>query len=240
MSIAPDEVADPFIPSQMLREAFSWKLASEFHRRHPSGLSIIETHPGGGQYDCLTLIRQGKVLANLNRVGSFTPMEAPTAVISWDQIWKRGLMDDGIGEVMNQMSRACGLPVPAKLPPTNKESLAYRVMAGIIAGVVFDQASWEWRNGQEDTSGDGNQLVRDWWFSLFPGMKSHQPLPDGQDFRGNTKYRFWFLLRDGIPVLCVTRDSICHGRGGIINLMDRYQSNRRILEPVSSALALIQ
>jgi hypothetical protein len=240
MSIAPDEVSHPFIPSRMLREVLSWKLASEFHRRHPSGLSIIETHPGGGQYDCLTFIRQGKVLAHLNRVGSFTPMEAPTAVISWDQIWKRGLMEDGIGEVLDQMSRSCGLPVPAKLPSTNRESLTYRVMAGIISSLVFDASGWEWRNGQEDTSGDGNQLVRDRWLSLFPDMKNQEPLPDGEDFSGNTKYSFWFLVCDGIPVLRVTRDAICDGRGGGINLMDSYQSGRRILDPVSSALALIQ
>jgi hypothetical protein len=239
MSIAPDDVVAPFVPSRMLREALSWKLASEFHRRHPSGLSIIETHPGGGQYDCLTFIRQGKVLAHLNRFGSFTSMKAPKAVISWDQIWKRGLMDEGIGEVLAQMSRACELLAPAKLPPTSRESLAYRVMAGIIAAVVFDQSGWGWCNGQEDTSGYGNQLIRDQWLTLFPATKIPEPLPDGEDLHSNTKYRYWFLLRDGIPVLCVTKNAICYGRESVINLMDLYQSDRRVLNAVSSALALI-
>jgi hypothetical protein len=239
MSIAPDEVADPFIPSRMLREALSWKLASEFHRRHPSGLTIIETHPGGGQYDCLTFIRQGEGLAHLNRVGSFTPTMMSSAAISWDQLWKRGLMDDGIGEVLDQMSRACGLSVPSKLPPTSKESLAYRVMAGIIASVVFDQANWEWSNGQEDTAGYENQLMRDRWFEKVPTAAENQTLALPDDVFGNPKYRYWFLLRDEVPVLCIAKDSLCYGKGGSIDLMARYQANRHILDTVASALALI-
>jgi hypothetical protein len=34
-------------PSPQLREALSWKLVSELHRRHPGDFTVIETHPGG-------------------------------------------------------------------------------------------------------------------------------------------------------------------------------------------------
>ncbi|MBE8146482.1 hypothetical protein IOD13_09295 [Brevibacterium casei] len=33
----------------------SWWVASEFLRRHPE-FDLFETHPGGGQYDCLTIL----------------------------------------------------------------------------------------------------------------------------------------------------------------------------------------
>lgn len=52
-----------------LRLAQSWWLASELARRHPE-LLIIETHPGGGQYDCLSLVKDEQTLIDVNRVGS--------------------------------------------------------------------------------------------------------------------------------------------------------------------------
>ena len=40
-----------------LTELASWTLATEVMRRAPELLRIIETHPGGGQYDCLSMVR---------------------------------------------------------------------------------------------------------------------------------------------------------------------------------------
>src|SRR4051794_35374654 len=47
----------------------SWWLASRLVRRHPE-LKLIETHPGGGQYDCLTLRKDQGTRVDINRVGS--------------------------------------------------------------------------------------------------------------------------------------------------------------------------
>lgn len=33
-------------------EAASWRLTAELVRRYPNRFSVIETHPGGGQYNC--------------------------------------------------------------------------------------------------------------------------------------------------------------------------------------------
>ena len=59
--------------SQQFVEAASWHLASELLRRNPA-MTLIQTHPGGGQYDCLSLYgpsspsgAAGELL--LNRVG---------------------------------------------------------------------------------------------------------------------------------------------------------------------------
>ncbi|MFC7532489.1 hypothetical protein [Actinoplanes sp. GCM10030250] len=47
----------------------SWWLATRLVRRHPD-LTVIETHPGGGQYDRLSLVRGQENLININRAGS--------------------------------------------------------------------------------------------------------------------------------------------------------------------------
>lgn len=49
----------------------SWWIASEFLRRHPE-FNLFETHPGQGQYDCLTILslqRMDHRHIDLNRVG---------------------------------------------------------------------------------------------------------------------------------------------------------------------------
>jgi hypothetical protein len=40
-----------------LIELASWTLATEMICRAPKLLYIMETHPGGGQYDCLSIVR---------------------------------------------------------------------------------------------------------------------------------------------------------------------------------------
>ena len=53
-------------------EAISWRLASELCRRHPQTTRILITHPGGGQYNCLTIVNsQGGIgVIQLNRSGT--------------------------------------------------------------------------------------------------------------------------------------------------------------------------
>src|SRR6516162_6051559 len=57
-----------------LVELASRTLATELMRRAPKVLRIVETHPGGGQYDCLSIIRTDPNLhlCAFNRLGSFT------------------------------------------------------------------------------------------------------------------------------------------------------------------------
>ena len=53
-------------------EAASWRLASELVRRHPLTTRVPHTHPGGGQYDCLTITSPTGVggAVQLNRNGT--------------------------------------------------------------------------------------------------------------------------------------------------------------------------
>jgi hypothetical protein len=52
-------------------EIASWRMVSELHRRYPDLFNVIETHPGGGQYDCLSLYdHKERHIADFNRRGS--------------------------------------------------------------------------------------------------------------------------------------------------------------------------
>lgn len=157
-------------PSSQLIEALSWKLVSELHRRHPDRFTVIETHPRGGQYDCLTLWVSNETVADLNREGGFHVFSGGQSIPS-QELWPIALTEGGIADVLNLMSEACRFPVPAPLPPTGLETLVYRVMAGVSAALVFEKDPWEWRNGQMDSSGSDDQGHRDKWFDAFPGAK---------------------------------------------------------------------
>jgi hypothetical protein len=227
-------------PSPQLREALSWKLVSELHRRHPGDFTVIETHPGGGQYDCLSLWAGSQTVADLNRVGGFNVFSGGQG-IPWQELWSAGLVEGGIADLLDRMSRECGLTIPAQLPPTGPETLVYRVMAGVSAALVFDKASWEWRNGQLDTSGCNDQGYRDQWFDAFPGAKAaaRAGLPDAPF--GNSKYGFWFLLKDDQPMVCLSKNSLCWDSAGEeFNLTALYRRERRIHGLVGVVLGMLR
>ena len=60
-----DEHRRPALPSRSMIEAASWHVAAELVRKAPSALTVAELHPGGGQYDCLTVIRLFEVRHDL-------------------------------------------------------------------------------------------------------------------------------------------------------------------------------
>ncbi|RYZ87916.1 MAG: hypothetical protein EOP06_11855 [Proteobacteria bacterium] len=212
-------------PSRQLREALSWKLVSELHRRHPGKFSAIETHPGGGQYDCLSLWQGNQTIADLNRVGGF---HSGQRSIPWNELWQICISDGGIAAVLDRMSDACGFTIPVKLAPTSPETLIYRIMAGVAAALAFEKDVWEWRNGQEDTSGEGDQTYRDQWFEAFLGAKEAARADSSGEPFGNSKYGFWFLLKNHQPRVCISKTALCWASdGGAINLAETYRQDRR-------------
>jgi hypothetical protein len=62
--------------NSQLVEIASWRLLSELHRRHPTQFTVIATHPGGGQYDCLLIFdTEQRHIADFNRKGSLHVFE---------------------------------------------------------------------------------------------------------------------------------------------------------------------
>src|SRR3954451_21205428 len=109
----------PWVDQSVL-EAASWRLASELYRRHPTALTLLRAHPGGGQSDCLWLLpalpkgeHAGDV--RLNRAGSIQVLErfdgrsnVENAAWTWDDYLRAEPR-----QFLASVELAAGLPAPA-------------------------------------------------------------------------------------------------------------------------------
>lgn len=240
MKAAVPESDEAPVSRQMI-EAISWKLIAEFHRRHPDYGLVFEGHPGGGQYDCLGLWSQGQALAYLNRAGGFAVMQTDYQ-IGWHELWPRCLTQNGLGQVLDEMSRGCGLSIPEKVAPTAANTLSYRVMAMVIAAMSHELNVWEWRNGIDDTSGYPCQDLRDGWFcALCMDEQLEAAIREGETNMGG-RYKYWFLLKDGTPLICIKADvGLAYWLGlESLNMTKKYSQKRSIPELAGCILSRIQ
>lgn len=223
--------------STSVREILSWRLMAELLRRHPEIGTLIETHPGGGQYDCLTIFGEGESIASLNRHGDFTPFFNLDEQVSHEQIWHPCLADQEFTLVLNKLSKALKMKVPKQLPKTTPEVLVYRVNAGLLGYSLLDKNPMECRNGQMDSSGEADQAYREAWFEVFPtALTERRQFDRSASPFGNPNYHFWFILRENEPVLGVSTNGNAHTKEGMmIDLMEIYK-RRRKLEDVIGAL----
>jgi hypothetical protein len=101
-------------------EAISWRLASELRRRHPKTTRILITHPGGGQYNCLTIVNsQGGIgVIQLNRSGTIQvhqkfDTDRPS---DWRATeWSEYIASDPL-EFLKQLEISSGLNPPRDVP----------------------------------------------------------------------------------------------------------------------------
>lgn len=216
-------------------EAASWWLVSELHRRHPNRFRVIETHPGGGMYDCLSLIDPRDInMADFNREGSFhvhrrfdDDSETTKPLPVWQEM-------AGAWQPVSVLDRICdmlGLSIPAHRPSSTPTTLVYRLIATFLSHSVFDTPNWECRNGMEDTSGYGGGVITA--FERFPGAAARLQVRLPNDLLHQPGYRFWFLLRQGKAQLCLeTTGTVWNDRGESYQLSDLYQEVGRRIWPM--------
>jgi hypothetical protein len=224
-------------------EAVSWRLASEFVRRHPDVVRLIRAHPGGGQSDCLWILPKtasgGDI--RLNRNGTIQVLERfdGRPADMWPPTsWEHYLGDDP-REFLHRLEVAAGLPVPQSVPAATPTTLTYRVLAAIAATAVKSGNPIEIQAGFIDTSGEGggpNDLLCH--FEAIP-LELLRPLPD--DLYDESGYRFWIVVRHDVPVLAVEQSTATawtqhHDEG--FSMTDLYASCRR--NPVITALELLR
>lgn len=212
-----------------LDEVLSWRLVAEFWRRFPGNFFLIEAHPGGGQYDCLVLLTRSPAFASVmsvNRGGGSLHVHGGEKAYG---DWRERMLGSRPERFLDEIARDAGLASPAKLPASTPQTLVFRFIAGFLAHCVGRKEQWECRNGQEDTSGYGGGR-RDALFACFPdvrvseGVDSLPEPPFGQD-----AYNYWFLLRDGDPLLCLRTDGVvCRTDGRRYELAKLYRPRRRI------------
>ncbi len=173
--LAAPESYDTMNANYRFTEAATWLLIADLMRRHehPAGLRVIETHPGGGTYDCRTVlkpsatdfgpnihfnIQSGNATCN-GTFGARRPVRSPR----WagDEPDRLAYVDAVLQapnrmDVVNHLEAMLGLPSPPESPVTTRHALSYRLMAEVAARSIFDGPVVRWENGREDTAGYGS------------------------------------------------------------------------------------
>lgn len=173
--------------------AITWELILQLMRRFQAthDLRVFETHPGGGQYDCLTLrARDNRASLDFNLAGQSLHIWAKGKHIERLDIIDEYLACDKPKELLDRIGHLAGLRFHEKLPPSNGPVLACGLIAAIFRQHIFEPSQLKMLMGHVDTSGygEGPRLDK---FHMFPA------------YANIAKYsRYFFLEKDG-ETLCM-------------------------------------
>ncbi len=120
------------------KEAASWSLVSELIRAFPDW-RVFHTHPGGGQYDCLTIVDDGdspSIRIDVNRRGSVHARSQSSDGQNLgfsDSEWFESLMQ-GVRprDLAREIAESIGLLWPDSAPASTRWSITYRVIAHAV------------------------------------------------------------------------------------------------------------
>ena len=225
-------------PSRQLIEAASWRLVAEILRRHPH-LQVVETHPGGGQYDCLSILLEGDASGPdsqiaLNRFGGVHFFAGADRHHRWPEFWNDHLSASDPARVVREVCAKAGLPAVRRLPASTPAVVVYRFIAAFMATSVLGRESWECRNGYNDSSGMEGSYVRREWFGSFPAALARLSVQLPDDPVGEPACRFWFICKSGKPQLCLETTGLAWDlEGPEFDVMKLYRARRRIWPVVS-------
>jgi len=229
--------------NRQLAEIASWRIASELCRCFPDTFSLIQTHPGGGMYDCLSLYIEGNshFFADFNRVGSgFSAShefergdiggrlrESGGGIPLWEMMVENENPKDNLAQVCRRLN----LEMPSKRPPSNPKIIVYRFIADFLSHASFGKDLWTARGGYFDSSGMSEcGPVKDFNKFRYAAERVRKHLPDDADTPEN---RFWFLHKNDEPVLCLETTGMAwtldHKQ---YNLYKIYKNNGRKIWPM--------
>jgi hypothetical protein len=250
-------------------EAVTWTLIADLMRRHEAtaGLRVIETHPGGGQYDCRTILQP--TATDYGPCIDFN-LQSGNAACSGtfgcrrqvDRPWWAG-EDQGPDrlayveavlqaphrmEVVNLLEAMLGLPSPARSPVTTRHGLAYRLMAEVASRAILGGPGVRWENGREDTSGYGSDDP------IRPALRHVPEISRTLDKRDEPAtpadspgYRYWLWTtraKDDGRVAIAALDALdgvlyrLDGQSGTMDLMDTYNEVGRNVRRLTDAALL--
>lgn len=184
-----------------IKRALAWWIAAEIIRRHPDEIRVVETHPGGGLYDCVSLFRRDandSAAADMNLEGHITHASwfgnpggdraagIADARFNWLEVLAS---EDRRSYVIEALEGACGLKSPKKSPPTTSRSIGPRLLARFAGAAAFTTRTWHICNAVYDSSGmwsGVNKWVHDIKGPEFESQKG--------DLLREPYYRYWFVL----------------------------------------------
>lgn len=231
------------LPARPMVLATAWWICAELVRRHPERLRVIETHPGGGQYDCVSIFDisspDGRLIAHLNLTGHLTPeswFRLNTRRPSWKAI---ATSPNRRKRVIEALERSEGLEAPVSTPSATPSSLAIRAIAAFLERCTLaTRPRWEMANGYYDSS-LGCQERED-CFSALPLVAAHRAANHESFMLGIPEYRYWFLteVRDDTaprPRMAFDQvDGLAWDRERTYDLIGLYRGNGRSLDRLVS------
>jgi hypothetical protein len=223
------------MPARRFVLAQSWWLASALVRRHP-GLRLIETHPGGGQYDCLSLLRAKEKVFDINRNGS---VHVGEAVRELRPMAMDGLFDqEQAWTYVRELEEVSSVGVARHTPSSTPAVLTYRVIAELMAITLNDRKAWDVRNEFEDTSDWGGGPRH--YVQGFPLAAARVQQRREDDLLGIAEYRFWGVLSGGEAVAVLDTDGNVYVGEQVFHLPEVYRShNRRLTATVAATLGTV-
>ena len=224
--------------SRQLEEVLSWRLITEIWRRFPNRYCLIESHPSGGQYNCLSLIRlEGSPISEIdvNRGGGSVQVLLDEARQAWPN-WPEHMLNSP-RQFVDSIVNAKELITPSPLPKSTATTISLRFICEFLTHTVGRLESWECRNGFFDTSAGGGGR-RNELFRSFPSIVEQ---PKNSTFaNGNLHpaYGFWFLTKNARPMLCIDiNGQLATLNGESHDLVASYAAHKRIW-PVIAETAL--
>lgn len=181
----------PFSPPAGLRPlrrslnaAIAWRLVAELVRRHQPrfGLRVLETHPGGGQYDCLSLTMTGGDesaaihLAAFNldtgRVTVFHPIGSDGGAAHWrdDYYAEFAIRADDPKAGVDRVEALLGLPRLRTLPAASPAAKSLRILAAVMEAEAFMREPLRAECAWHDSSGMEGSYVAAWLGAAFPTL----------------------------------------------------------------------
>ena len=228
-----DVAADVSALQWSLLEAASWRLAAELCRRHPGQLRIYHLHPGGGQYDCLSIATAGndpRSLLQLNRQGrihTFGRWDGRESDVE-PRGWSAYFAEDPY-LFLATLEDDIGMQPPPELPSTVAHTLVYRLLAAAAAVEVFGVRRRRIVSGYFDSSGEPCG-ARDELFAAFSEADRRRSDPSLERPLGIAEYRFWFVLDGESPVACFDISGVgWDASGAEVDLLAAYQDRGRQL-----------
>lgn len=134
-------------------EASSWQLATNIAQTIPDA-RIYHTHPGGGQYDCLT-IRAPELEVQINRSGSVRlsrrrGTHAELSYLSWQP---KLLCGSDPRRMAEELCDAAGMPWPIPRPASRPHTFTYRLISEVLQQQLRGPHYWYATTQFLDSSG---------------------------------------------------------------------------------------
>ena len=177
-----------------LIHACAWWVVAELIRRHPHRLAVIETHPGGGMYDCLTVIGLEHGDPDLTMtLGPMGRLHTHGEFEEWPN-WADVLLAPDRRALLLRLEASLGLTGPARTPATTAASIGPRLIANFFWRAATSRRRWLALNGVDDTAGYGGG-PRDHLFDRIPGLADARRRAQPSRRLHDSAYRYWFVGR---------------------------------------------